>query len=537
MAGIMFRRLGATRRTVALAVTGWLAALGAASCSLTNISADSCDSADACRVAFGLGSLCKDGFCTEPIGCGNGHDCRIQFGGGACVAGSCVDVLPPDPNGRCTTYEPAELGEVDLVGDTAPVVVGGIFRLEDTSEPARADAARLAIREINGVGGLDGSRPLAMVVCDNGGPGATLGDEERRVLTQDSIDYLAGTLGVPFIVGPNLSADSLVAVNYVLSQGYPTLLISPSATSPALTNQPDRLNPDDPHGLFWRTCPNDALQGRLLAEQVVGQQPTPDPTITQVAAMFISDAYGEGLADTFQELWGSANTSLHPFDAEADLDALVANVAVAAPDAVLIIAIEAQRTVSILTAMAAEPLLVNLPVYLTDGSKDEQVLLDPNLPAEVQNIIFNQVVGTAPAGPLSAASNVFFANYEMEFGVNPEGNSFIANAYDAIYVGAAGTVHASAGTFNYDGRTVATGLSRLVAGSVVPVGSLDWSNVKNSLTTGERTLDIDGISGPLDFDVNVGEADAPIEAWQPSMDAMACGNQPPCFVQILAVLP
>jgi len=532
MVGRLLRAVGSWALSLTVAV------VAVASCSLSNISAEDCSSDADCAAAFGLGSACVDGFCSDPAGCETGHDCRIRYGGGACVDGFCTDQLPSDPNGNCVVVEPEDLASQSLVGEEAPVVLGGIFRLGDTSEPARADAVALAIREINDVGGLNGSRPLSMVICDNDGPNADLSDEERRALTQQSVDHLAGTLGVPFIVGPNRSSDSIAAVNHLINRGYPTVLISPSATSTALTNQPDRLSPDDPYGLFWRTCPSDILQGQLLADQVVGQVPTPDAAVTQVSVMYISDTYGEGLANEFLERWGSSNADLHPFDAGSlDPSSLVDAVITDAPDALLIIVAQAQRAVQILTEIQSRTALDGLPIYLTDGSKDEQALFDPSLPAAVQQLIFDRVVGTAPAGPQTAASDVFFANYAQEFGVSPEGQSFTANAYDALYVGAAAVVYASFDTQNYDGRTVAEGLSQLVSGTPVPVGSLDWSSVKSNLTMGERRLDIEGISGPLDFDVTVGEAVAPIEVWQPSNDAAACGNDAPCFVQVFAAIP
>lgn len=523
------------------AAASWLlssmVAVTFASCSLGNISADDCSSDADCAAVFGLGSACVDGFCSDPEGCETGHDCRRRFGGGACVGGLCTEQLPEDPNGNCVVVEPEDLADTTLVGDEAPVVLGGIFRLGDTSEPARADAAKLAVREINEVGGLNGSRPLAMVICDNDGPGAALSVEERRVLTQQSIDHLAGTLGVPFVVGPNRSSDSIAAVNHLINRGYPSVIISPSATSPALTNQPDRLSPDDALGLFWRTCPSDILQGQLLAEQVVGELPVPDPSVIQVSVMYISDTYGEGLANEFLERWGSQNADLHPFDEDVDVQALVDSVVLDLPDALLIIVVEAQRALDILTAVEARPELADVPIYLTDGSKDEQVLLSPDVPPAVQQVIFTRVVGTAPAGPQTTAKDVFFANYSQEYGVSPEGQSFTANAYDALYVGAAGVVFASASTNDYDGRDVAEGLSRLVGGTAVPVGSLDWSSVKSNLTTGDKVLDIEGISGPLDFDVATGEAVAPIEVWQPSNDPAICGNASACFAQVLTAIP
>ncbi len=159
--------------------------------------------------------------------------------------------------------EPSDLFERDLIGDTAPVIVGGLFRLKGDSDPNRAAAARLVVRDINNAGsGLIGQRPLALVSCDVSGPGdEVLAGEERAEHLRGLVDFFSKTLGTPLIVGPMTSSDSLNAIDHVITKKYPTVIISPSATSPALTTVDEKLADDQP-GLFWRTAPSDELQAR-----------------------------------------------------------------------------------------------------------------------------------------------------------------------------------------------------------------------------------------------------------------------------------
>jgi ABC-type branched-subunit amino acid transport system substrate-binding protein len=514
-------------------------------CSLGNISVEECNEDSQCEDAFGLGSSCEDGYCTDGVECLTGHDCRTALGGGACVAGRCADVAPPDPLGACTLTEPPNILDRALVRGTPPLtLVGGMFRLGDTADPPMAQGAILAVREILDVSGLNDGRGIGIVICDDGGEGNGLTGQARQDRIQGVTDYLAGTLGAPFIVGPTTSTDALDTINYVLARGYPTMLISPSATSPALTAEPDRLNPAEPYGLFWRTAPSDQLQGVVLAQDVVGAYPNdpgPPPTVNRVAVVYLNDAYGEGLANVFQEQWlaGGNSAQLFPFaDSESINWGTIANdVAVFAPEAVMMVALDADHAVAFIAEMAARPSLATAPLYLTDGSKDAVKLLSAELPAEVQAIVYSNVFGTAPAGPdpMSAEFNLFKANYEGAFAEDPTGFAFVANAYDAAYVGAAGLVWAAQGGLGYDGRQLAEGMTRLIAGTAVPVGKTTWSAMKSGLTTGDKQIDFVGISGNLDFDPAIGEAGAPIEVWQPTNLAANCSGAPPCFRQVARI--
>jgi branched-chain amino acid transport system substrate-binding protein len=501
------------------AVASLLGLLGAFvdGCSLSDIARTDCASDTECAAAFGAGSTCSAGFCSEPMGCTSGHDCRKMIGGGACVNGACVSAFPTDPACKAIV-EPPDLLSQPLIGASAPLVIGGIFSLDAPDDVARTQAVRLAVQEINQAG-LNGGQRLGIVFCDNGGPGNMATGDARKALDVHAFDYLAGTLGVPYIVGPLTSADSLQLVNELKNKSLPTVIISPSATSPALTTTDDRLHPNDPYGLFWRTCPSDQLQGQVLAKSVI----EPDTSITSVTVVYINDAYGQGLATVFQSSYGVARTFLVPYPDTtpgdpAALAKLATDASAMGGDAVLLIAEHGSIAVQIIEAMLGKP-IASKKFFFTDGSMD-QALYDPALPAAVKAIL-STATGTAPANPSGQNYSVFSANLAAQFGLDASTVSFLAHSYDATYVGAFGLALASKDGTKYDGLDVAAGMAQLSAGDPVPLNGVSaWPTGKGLITT-KGKINVDGVSGPLDFDPKTGEAPGGILIW--SIDAAGMG--------------
>ncbi|MCC6522358.1 MAG: hypothetical protein IT373_06840 [Polyangiaceae bacterium] len=498
-------------RAVLLGLAAALVAEGVlGGCSLGNVHVDACTADDECVLAFGLGSSCDaEGYCSDAASCQTGFDCHERFGGGACVAGTCSDVLPTLPG--CTVSEPTALAGVRLTGPGSPLVLGSLFATDEQADMAYSAAARLAVREINTAGGLVDGRELAMLVCDIGGPGNALTGDARRDAVRGALDALAGTLGVPGLVGPSTSVDSLTAIGHVLASGYPTVLVSPSATSPALTTEPDKLAPSDPAGLFWRTAASDELQGQVLVDFVIGQYPVA-AVITRLAVVYVQDAYGQGLANVVLQRFGSASTDLFPYDAATNLGALAAQVAAANPDGVLVVSLRAVDTVAILQEMALTSLAAK-HFYFTDGSKESSVLLDATLPQVVKDIILG-AAGTAPAAPRGPIFDQFNASLLADFGLDATQWSFLANAYDASYALGYASVFALSPGVPFDGRKLGEGLGRLSGGPAIDVGPSGWSSAKAALSAGPLAIDMTGTSGPLDFDPATGEAPGPIEIWR-----------------------
>jgi len=70
-------------------------------------------------------------------------------------------------------------------------------------------------------------------------------------------------------------------------------MISPSATSPALSTIPD-------NDLFFRTAPSDARQGQVLADVIKSRG------YNSVAVTYTNNDYGKGLADSFKDAFLAA---------------------------------------------------------------------------------------------------------------------------------------------------------------------------------------------------------------------------------------
>jgi branched-chain amino acid transport system substrate-binding protein len=480
-------------------------------CSLGNVKQDDCASNAACESAFGIGSKCEAGYCSAPGTCVTGHDCRKQYGGGACVDGACVPTIPLDPT--CAVVEPPNLFSKPLTGDGAPLVIGAIFSLSESNDDAISKAIRLGVHEINASGGMLNGQQLGLVVCDNGGPGNKATGDARIPLNEHALDYLAGTLGAPFIVGPLTSSDSLRLIGRLTSKQYPTVIISPSATSPALTGTADRLQPKDPYGLFWRTCPSDLLQGQVLAQDVLAT----DSMIGTVSVLYNNDAYGQGLATVVQKLYINGATTLFPYDDstlsdQAKLSALIDQMEATNADAVVIVALHGNIAIKLMTPMVGKKLAMK-KFFFTDGAKDQVQLLDPKNPAGVKAMLAT-ARGTAPASPTGPAYTTFANNLALAFpGLTPDQFTFLAQGYDATYVGAMGTVRAQAANKKFDGLDVANGLAGLIKGPMVNLNPLEWPTAKGFLTVDPGNVNVNGISGPLDFDPKTGEAPAPIEIW------------------------
>ncbi len=133
--------------------------------------------------------------------------------------------------------------------------------------------------------------------------------------------------GAKAMVGGQCSGETIATLERV---GIPNgvMMISPSATSPALSTIDDK-------GLFFRTAPSDARQGEVMA------QLAKDQGIESVAITYTNNDYGKGLADSFkaafEKLGGTVTTSAAHDDGKADYSAEVAALAAAGADALAVV--------------------------------------------------------------------------------------------------------------------------------------------------------------------------------------------------------
>jgi branched-chain amino acid transport system substrate-binding protein len=129
------------------------------------------------------------------------------------------------------------------------------------------------------------------------------------------------------IVGALCSGATIAALtNVAVPNGM--VMISPSATSPALSTMED-------NGLFFRTAPSDARQGVVMAQNIM------DRGFDTVAVTYTNNDYGQGLADSFvaafEEMGGTVTLVAAHEDGRADYSAEVGALA-AAGGQVLVVA-------------------------------------------------------------------------------------------------------------------------------------------------------------------------------------------------------
>lgn len=188
----------------------------------------------------------------------------------------------------------------------------------ETLTPPMAQAAELAIKEVNASGAFLGGTKITAVRGDETciDAGAATATAERLI----TADKVSG------IVGPTCSgATSAVLKNVAIPHG--VVLISPSATSPGLSTV-------DSKGLFFRTAPSDAREGEVLAQMMK------ERGVKAVAITYTNNDYGKGIASSIQEaftkLGGKVTISAPHEDGKGDYSAEVAALAAAGGDAVVV---------------------------------------------------------------------------------------------------------------------------------------------------------------------------------------------------------
>jgi branched-chain amino acid transport system substrate-binding protein len=181
----------------------------------------------------------------------------------------------------------ALLGLAACSGGTSggPIVIGLAGPFSQPRGTSMRQAAELAVREINGRGGVRGRQLALRIVDDSARP-----DVAIRVAQQ-----LADDPALVAVLGHLTSGTSLAASRVYASARRPVVMISPSASSPDLSG----VNP-----YTFRVCPTDLSHGAQLARFARGTLGA-----NSAGVVFVDDDYGRGLrlsfAAEFRKLGGT----------------------------------------------------------------------------------------------------------------------------------------------------------------------------------------------------------------------------------------
>ena len=363
--------------------------------------------------------------------------------------------------------EPIKIGTVlDFTGD-----------LGAYGKPMR-NSADLAAELINDAGGILG-RPVRAVHKDGGTSAQITTDAGNALVKADNVQVIVGALGSGFSIA---LAQSVTIPNEVVQ-------ISPSSTSPALSVLED-------NDFLFRTAVSDATQGVILARlaRELGYE--------TAAALYVNNAYGEGLARIFEETFeaeGGTVTATVP--QEPDQPSYISeleNATEGDPD--VLVAMSYPVSAGVYLREAIEGDFIDTFMFV-DGTKSQDMF--DSLGAEN----FEGFYGTAPGTQESDSSAVFRILYEERFGELPT-DPFLGETFDAFAIAALAIEKAGEDS----GPAIRDAMREVANAPGIKVGPGDFAKALDLIRRGED-IDYEGVAGSQNFDEN-GDVLNTIEVWK-----------------------
>ena len=279
-----------------------------------------------------------------------------------------------------------------LLGFTGPI---------ESLTPPMAASAELALKEASDSGVFLGGKTIEAVRGDSTcGDAAAATAAAERMVTSDNVSA---------IMGADCSGVTIAVINNVaVPNGL--VMISPSATSPALTTIDDKGN-------FFRVTPSDARQGQVLADIVTGKG------IKSVAVTYTNNDYGKGVAESFGDAFaaagGKVEISAAHEDGKADYSAEVAALAASGAEHLMIFGYVDQGGKGVMQTALDTGAFESF--FGSDGMVGDSLI-------EALGDGANGLITTLPGGESEGAA--MFAELADAAGVKATG-PFIPESYDA----------------------------------------------------------------------------------------------------------
>lgn len=433
---------------------------------------------------------------------------------GGTVAAVCIK-----PEYRCATLLSQDCGTItgDYLNDRA-IILGSLFSTmgaQAATNIPRQQAAALAIEQINAVGGVPAgdtaadSRPLVMVSCD-----------ESTNLVR-AAEHLVKDLGVPAIVGPNTSQDTLDVSSKVTVPGG-TVVMTPTAVASSITALGD-------NDLTWLMVPSDVQRAPLMISQINALETElkgkRELDAIKLGIVFRNDALGVGTRTSLNELVLNGKSLTDPVNLGnhveidgynatlPDQKAIVDKYVTFAPDIIVLAG----------TAEAITKVLVPLEAAWTAPQRPSYVLIDSTKVPELLTAVTNnddlrlRVRGTGiTPGPIgkgtpAEAYNGFKIDYDVRYPGSTSTISGMGPAHDAAY--AIGLALAATRDQPVSGASVAAGLRKLASGAtkLTTLGT-NLLPAFQKLTNGAGITAV-GSFGVLDWDTNGAVKGGTLEMW------------------------
>ena len=347
--------------------------------------------------------------------------------------------------------------------------------------PEQNNSVELAALHVNQAGGVLGAQ-MIMVTGD------TATNPVQGVAAARALVDVEGAVA---IVGA-LASGVTLAVAQSVTVPKQRLLISPASTSPAITV----LEDDD---FLFRTTVSDAAQGVVLARLAW------ENVYETAGIMLINNAYGEGLADQFEEtfasLGGRVTGKVPHEDSQPTYTSELEKATEGDPDVLLAISYPGQAE-------------VYLRESLEGGYSDTFLFVDGTKSPDMMEVVgwdaLEGTLGTAQGSPDSPSLREFQRSYAAVHGAPPE-HPFIAENYDAAVLIALAAAKAGTTTDSVAIRDALRSIANPPGEAVGP----GVEGIKKALMLIDEGKDInyEGAAGTVDFDEN-GDVTGYIEIWK-----------------------
>ncbi|MDE2836346.1 MAG: ABC transporter substrate-binding protein [Chloroflexota bacterium] len=369
-------------------------------------------------------------------------------------------------------------------GEDEPVQIGSL--MEFTGELSEFgtlmdQGVMLAATHVNEAGGVLGGRQIEVVSEDAGTTDITAVDAARKLVDVDSVSA---------IVGPLRSSHTQAVARAVTIDGEVPLM-SPSATSPTITVLDD-------NNFVFRTAPSDAFQGVVLAKLAYN-----DLGYRSAGALYINDAYGQGLADQFEASFTALGGQVVTVPHEAEQPSYASELAQAtANDPDVLIAISFPVSAGVYIREAIESGAADTFLFV-DGSKSND-LIDAVGAEHLEGMY-----GTAPEALENEDRAQFDGDYMAAYN-NDLSLPFIRESYDAAVIFALAAEAAGSS----DPTAIRDSIRAVSAppGEEVGPGVEEIQRALELLRDG-REINYQGASGPVDVDEN-GDVTGAMGIWK-----------------------
>jgi branched-chain amino acid transport system substrate-binding protein len=290
------------------------------------------------------------------------------------------------------------------------------------------------------------------------------GDTTTDIASSSTKSLLSS--GVSGILAPESSAVVKTVFSQITNAEVP--FVSPAATDPTLTN------PNESNGFFFRTAPNDLLQGQALGQKIVSDGHK------KVSILYMNEAYGTGLNDQIKsalEANGVEVVADVPFTPNStNFNAEVGEVLSPDPDALVVISFDEIKPIS---AALQQNKFDFSTFYGTDGNNGIMGEGDPD------------ITGAQFSTPGVNPEDDFRDRLDEKNGGELQSYSYAAESYDAVTLMAL----AAAQGGDTEPATIKENLA-----SVSKDGEKCESFEECYKLIQEGTdIDYEGVSGPINF--------------------------------------